>query len=70
MNYLLPAYNFVQAHQTAFGYVMVAGINALPVPGTKFNFYEFLYHWVRALTPFSRHPVPDPQVPIKSEGVK
>jgi hypothetical protein len=67
MNYLSQVYNFVQAHQTAFGYVMVAGINALPVPGTKFNLYEFIYHWVRALTPFSRHPVPDPQ--ISTQGV-
>jgi hypothetical protein len=66
MNYVLPIYNFLVAHQTAVGYVAVAGINALPVPGTKFNMYEFLYHWVRALTPFSRHP--DPQVP-NTQGV-
>lgn len=46
-------YGFIQAHQTAFGYVLVAGVNALPIPGTKFNIYEFMYHWLRSLTPLS-----------------
>jgi len=67
---LNSVYNFAVAHDTLIGYVAVAGVNALPVPGTKFNFYEFIYHWVRALTPFSRKQpseIPDPQIPKSKE---